>query len=105
MLLTQQDTPLLSRVLSDLLLYATYACQPPEEVQLVHEGMASRMPIIPVDFVPFGLSSQALAVRVYRAWLREDGNEGGGRVPITLHTEFLKVRLCLCVSLGIFFAV
>lgn len=77
-------------MLSDLLAYAGYAHQPPEIATLALDSMASRLPIIPVDFVPFGLSCQALAVKIYRSRLKE-GGDSGAELPIGMHVEFLKV--------------
>lgn len=79
---------LLPLVLSDLLTYASHAHQMPGIAKVVHDSMASRLPMIPVDFVPFGLSCQALAVRMYRAYLQRDNVDS---LPVSMHAELLKV--------------
>lgn len=81
-----------THVVSDLLSYSAYAHHPPEVATLAQDSMASRLPIIPVDFVPFGLSCQALAVKIYRSSFQEGGNGGPG-LPYVVHAEFLKVYM------------
>ena len=87
------DNPsILTHALSDLLSYSSYAHHPPEVATLALDSMSSRLPIIPVDYVPFGLSCQALAVKIYRSSFR-DGEDGGAvGLPESVHAEFLKVR-------------
>lgn len=85
------NSPLLLLVLSDLLALATYAHQPPEVARLVQDLPSnSNPPVISVDFVPYGLSSQALAIRVYRSCFHD--NRAQVDLPLSLHADFLKVR-------------
>lgn len=90
-LLGEPDSPLLSLLLSDLLSHASYAHQLPEGARLVQDTPSNRLPMIAVDFVPFGLSCQALAVRVYRAWLK--AATPTVELPTSLHADFLKVKI------------
>jgi hypothetical protein len=87
-----KDLSILPHVLADLLSYSSYAHHPPEVATLAQDSIASRLPIIPVDFVPFGLSCQALAVKIYRSSFEEDGKGGLVGLQYQVHTEVLKVR-------------
>ncbi len=80
-------------VLSDLLAHARYTHQPPALSSLLQDAPPSRVPLVSVNFVPFGLSCQALAVRMYRACLKATPPEGGVELPLSLHADFLKVSL------------
>lgn len=92
-LVTLLDNPsILTQTLSDLLTYASYAHHPPEVATLALDSIASRLPIIPVDYVPFGLSCQALAVKIYKSSFRDREERGVMGLPDGIHVEFLKVE-------------
>ena len=82
-LVVDVQSPLIKLVLSDLLSYAAYAYELPKLTKLVQGISSNKFPLMLVNYVSFGLSSQALAVRVYRSCLAS--------LPLSMHVDMLKV--------------
>ena len=89
-------SPLIINVLSDLLSNTAYTHQLPEIAQLVQGIPPTKLPIMSVNFVSFGLASQALAVKLYRSCLRANPRV---QLPLNTHENFLKVSQSRAKSL------
>ena len=75
------------QVLEDLLTCSSFASKPPELIRLIQGSGATKLPMMVVNHVPFGLASLSVALQLYRACVAADVN-----LPLQVSEDFLKVR-------------
>lgn len=73
-------------IVKELLKFSLLASEPPSFIKAMRGVSLSSLPIMNVNYVPFGLASQSLAVQLYRSCV-----QGGVRVPLNMAEVFLKV--------------
>ena len=76
-----------SHILAELLGYTTFATNPPELVQLTAGVVSTKLPVMSVNYVPFGLGALSVCVQFYRACVQE-----GMALPQNVPEQFLKVK-------------
>ena len=79
-------TALYPRILSQLLDYFSYATRPPDRIAITSGIAPSKLPVMVINVVPFGVGGLCLAVRLFRACVAE-----GVPLPDNMAEEFLKV--------------
>jgi len=82
------SSPLVALVMRDLLFFSSYAHTPPDQPRLLKQFPKAKSQLMNMNFVPFGLSCQALAVQLYRACVKEGP---GDVLPGNMHVDMLQV--------------
>ena len=73
-------------VISELLKFSLLAAKPPDFIRLKRGSPPASLPFMIINYVPFGLAAQALAVQLYRSCLL-----AGASLPSDVPELFLKV--------------
>lgn len=74
------------QIISELLVYFSYATHPPDRIAATKGIPPQKLPMMSLNFVPFGLGALSLAVKLYRACV--DSNTP---LPDHIPEDFLKV--------------
>ncbi len=82
------SSPLIKVVLHDLLSFSSYAHTPPDQSRLIKTFPSAKSQLMNLNFVPFALSCQALAVQLYRACMQRGS---AGQLPVNMHVDMLQV--------------
>lgn len=74
------------QIISELLVYFSYTTHPPDRIAATRGIPTQKLPMMSVNFVPFGLGSLSLAVKLYRACV-----DSQTPLPDHIPEDFLKV--------------
>ena len=86
-ILTDKELVILyPQVIEDLLTCSSFTSHPPELVRLTQGGVTAKLPLMVVNYVPFGLVSLSVAVQLYRACVAANVH-----LPPQVSEDFLKV--------------
>jgi len=86
-ILTDKELVILyPQVIEDLLTCSSFTSNPPELVRLTQGSVTAKLPLMVVNYVPFGLVSLSVAVQLYRACVVANVH-----LPPQVSEDFLKV--------------